>query len=74
MTAKRIEGHWLVDEVEINSREVKEAVPSTRQLAQVTHAATAFSTLIKRATSRASRHFARRSFSTAVSPRPICRK
>lgn len=42
LTAKRTDGHWLVDEVEINSREEKEAVPSTRQLAQVTHAATAF--------------------------------
>ncbi len=42
LTAKRIEGQWLVDEVEVNSREESEAVPSTRQLAQVTHAATAF--------------------------------
>lgn len=42
ITAKRADGHWLVDEVEVNSREEKEAVPSTRQLAQVTHAATAF--------------------------------
>lgn len=42
LTAKRSDGHWLVDEVEVNSREEKEAVPSTRQLAQVTHAATAF--------------------------------
>lgn len=42
LTAKRIDGHWLVDEVEVNSREEKEAIPSTRQLAQVTHAATAF--------------------------------
>lgn len=42
LTAKRADGHWLVDEVEVNSREEKEAVPSTRQLAQVTHAATAF--------------------------------
>ncbi len=42
LTAKRADGHWLVDEVEVSSREEKEAVPSTRQLAQVTHAATAF--------------------------------
>ncbi len=42
LTAKRLDGHWLVDEIEVNSREEKEAVPSTRQLAQVTHAATAF--------------------------------
>ena len=42
LTAKRIEGAWLVDEVEVNSREEAEAVPSTRQLAQVTYAATAF--------------------------------
>lgn len=32
LTAKRADGHWLVDEVEVNSREEKEAVPSTRQL------------------------------------------
>lgn len=42
LTAKRADGHWLVDEVEVSSREEKEAVPSTRQLAQVTHTATAF--------------------------------
>ncbi len=42
LTAKRADGHWLVDEVEVNSREEKEAIPSTRQLAQVTHTATAF--------------------------------
>ncbi len=42
LTAKRADGHWLVDEVEVNSREEKEAVPSTRQLAQVTQTATAF--------------------------------
>lgn len=42
LTAKRIDGNWLVDEVEVNSREENEAVPSTRQLAQVTHTATAF--------------------------------
>ncbi|MBC7817512.1 MAG: hypothetical protein IAG10_11525 [Planctomycetaceae bacterium] len=42
LTAKRLDGHWLVDEVEVNSREESDAVPSTRQLAQVTHAATAF--------------------------------
>ena len=42
LTAKRADGHWLVDEVEVSSREEKEAVHSTRQLAQVTHAATAF--------------------------------
>ena len=44
LTAKRADGHWLVDEVEVNSREEKEAVPSTRQLAQVIHAATSFLT------------------------------
>ncbi len=42
LTAKRIDGTWLFDEVEVNSREESEAVPSTRQLAQVTQAATAF--------------------------------
>lgn len=42
LTAKRIDGTWLIDEVEVNSREESDAVPSTRQLAQVTHAATAF--------------------------------
>ena len=42
LTAKRADGHWLVDEVEVNSRDEKAAIPSTRQLAQVTHAATAF--------------------------------
>jgi hypothetical protein len=42
LTAKRLGGHWLVDEVEVKSREEMDAVPSTRQLAQVTHAATAF--------------------------------
>ncbi len=42
LTAKRIDGQWLVDEVEVNSREESDAIPSTRQLAQVTHAATAF--------------------------------
>jgi hypothetical protein len=42
LTAKRIDGTWLFDEVEINSREESEAIPSTRRLAQVTHAATAF--------------------------------
>lgn len=44
LTAKRVDGHWLIDEVEVNSREESDAVPSTRQLAQVTHAATAFLT------------------------------
>lgn len=44
LTAKRLDGTWLVDEVEVNSREEAEAVPSTRQLAQVTYAATAFLT------------------------------
>jgi len=42
LTAKRADGHWLIDDVEVNSREEKEAIPSTRQLAQVTHTATAF--------------------------------
>lgn len=42
LTAKRLDGNWLIDEVEVNSRDESEAVPSTRQLAQVTRAATAF--------------------------------
>ncbi len=42
LTFKNIEGHWGVDEVAVTSREEKDAVPSARQLAQVTHAATAF--------------------------------
>jgi hypothetical protein len=42
LTAKRGDGHWRIDEIEVYSRDDKEAIPSTRQLAQVTHAATAF--------------------------------
>jgi hypothetical protein len=42
LTAKRGGGHWLIDEVEVNSRDEKAAIPSARQLAQVTRAATAF--------------------------------
>ena len=42
LTINRSNGSWLVDEVAISSRDEKDAIPSTRQLAQITSVATAF--------------------------------
>ena len=44
LTLKRVDGRWAVDEAEITSKQEKEAISSTRQLAQVTTTATAFLT------------------------------
>lgn len=42
LTFKNLSGHWAVDEIVVTSREEKDAIPSVRQLAQVTHAAVGF--------------------------------
>lgn len=42
LTLKRANSHWAVDEAAITSREEKDAIASTRQLAQITTTATAF--------------------------------
>ena len=42
LTLKRATGRWAVDEAAITSRDEKVAIASTRQLAQITTAATAF--------------------------------
>ncbi len=44
LTMKNIDKRWAVDEVAINSTNEKEAIPSARQLAQITVAATGFLT------------------------------
>lgn len=42
LTLKRADGRWAVDEAAITSREEKDVIGSTRQLAQITTTATAF--------------------------------
>lgn len=73
LTAKRADGHWLVDEVEVNSREEKEAVPSTRQLAQSLTQRRRSLPHITWGTSHACNRSARQSFSAAASHPRTCR-